>query len=98
LSLFSVAEVYNQVIDWGTRWHGSPLVVSLHKQVVAGMQDTAASDHQDGRCRRAFAVGDDSGVIAFAVPLKNYDQFAFGSCPGNHGSPRRVTGVGKLAL
>ncbi len=51
----------------------------LHKQLIAGMQDAAASDHEDGRHGRSLVIGNDPGVIPFAIAAKDDEEFAFGS-------------------
>jgi hypothetical protein len=39
----------------------------MHEQLIAGVQDTAAGNHEDGRHSGPLAVWDNAGVIPFAI-------------------------------
>ncbi len=74
------------------------LVIPLHGQLVAGVQGTAAGNHEDGRHRRSLAVRDDPGIIPFAITAEDYEKLAFGSVratitrPSGYGSGARRRG------
>src|SRR5258708_27431382 len=60
------------------------LVVMLHEHLVASVQGGAAGYQEHRRDGRTLPVGDDAGVISFAIPAENHYEFAVGSGSGHH--------------
>jgi hypothetical protein len=59
------------------RWNRSSplrLIIPLHQQLIAGVQETAAGNHQDGCHRRSVAVRDDPGIVVLAFALEDDDE------------------------
>jgi hypothetical protein len=56
----------------------------MHEQLIAGVQDTTASNHQYSRHGRAFAIRHDPRVVTFAIAAEDDDELAFGSDAGDH--------------
>ena len=73
----------------------SCLVIPLHQQLVAGVQDAAAGNHQDGSHGRSLADGDDSGVIGLpvgdSIVARQQDAADFSTASAH--SYRRLNGI-----